>query len=85
MNLDYFKELIGKKYAHRPDLHIKAFTAVELDYMFRKAKVSYAEDWKQLVDAGMQSLPGGGAEIFHPEIREQICADSGCRWLALHS
>jgi aminodeoxyfutalosine synthase len=86
MNLDYFKELIGKIHAHRPDLHIKAFTAVELDYMFRKAKVSYAEGLKQLVDAGMQSLPGGGAEIFHPEIREQICADKvdADGWLSIH-
>lgn len=86
MNLDYFKELIGKIHAHRPDLHIKAFTAVELDYMFRKAKVSYEEGLKQLVDAGMQSLPGGGAEIFHPEIREQICADKvdADGWLAIH-
>jgi len=86
MNLDYFKELIGKIHAHRPDLHIKAFTAVELDYMFRKAKVSYAEGLKQLVDAGMQSLPGGGAETFHPEIREQICADKvdADGWLSIH-
>jgi aminodeoxyfutalosine synthase len=59
---------------------------VELDYMFRKAKVSYAEGLKQLVDAGMQSLPGGGAEIFHPEIREQICADKvdADGWLSIH-
>ena len=86
MNMAYFIELIQKIKAHRPDLHIKAFTAVELDYMFRKAKLSVEEGMKQLKEAGLQSLPGGGAEIFHPEIRLQICADkvSGDGWLHIH-
>jgi aminodeoxyfutalosine synthase len=86
MNLDYFIELIQKIHAHRPNLHVKAFTAVELDYMFRKAKLSIEEGMKKLKDAGLQSLPGGGAEIFHPEIREQICADKvdGEGWLHIH-
>ena len=86
MNLAYFIELIQKIKAHRPDLHIKAFTAVELDYMFRKAKVSYEEGMKILKDAGLESLPGGGAEIFHPEVREKICADKvdGDGWLRIH-
>ncbi len=86
MNLAYFIELIQKIQAHRPDLHIKGFTAVELDYMFRKAKLTTAEGMKTLHDAGLQSLPGGGAEIFHPEIRQQICADkvSGEGWLNIH-
>lgn len=86
MDMAYFIELIQKIKAHRPDLHIKAFTAVELDYMFRKAKLSVEEGMKQLKEAGLQSLPGGGAEIFHPEIRLQICADkvSGDGWLHIH-
>lgn len=86
MNLAYFIELIEKIQAHRPDLHIKGFTAVELDYMFRKAKLTTAEGMKTLHDAGLQSLPGGGAEIFHPDIRKQICADkvSGEGWLNIH-
>lgn len=86
MNMDYFKELIRKIKAHRPDLHIKAFTAVELDYMFRKAKLSVEEGLKQLHDAGLQSLPGGGAEIFHPNIREKIAGDkvTGEGWLQIH-
>ncbi len=86
MDLAYFIELLQKIRAHRPDLHIKAFTAVELDYMFRKAKVSVEEGMKILKEAGLQSLPGGGAEIFHPQIREQICADkvSGEGWLHIH-
>ncbi len=86
MNLEYFIELIQKIHAHRPDLHVKGFTAVELDYMFRKAKLTVEEGMKKLKEAGLQSLPGGGAEIFHPEIREQICADkvTGEGWLKIH-
>ena len=86
MNMAYFIELMQKIKAHRPDLHVKAFTAVELDYMFRKAKLSVEEGMRQLHAAGLDSLPGGGAEIFHPEIREQICADKvdADGWLAIH-
>ena len=86
MNMAYFIELMQKIKAHRPDLHVKAFTAVELDYMFRKAKLTVEEGMKQLHDAGLDSLPGGGAEIFAPEIREQICADKvdGTGWLQIH-
>ncbi|MEO5984586.1 MAG: aminofutalosine synthase MqnE [Ferruginibacter sp.] len=86
MNLDYFIELIQKIHAHRPGLHVKGFTAVELDYMFRKAKVSVMEGMEKLKNAGLQSLPGGGAEIFHPEIRSIIAGDkvSGAGWLHIH-
>jgi len=86
MDMAYFIELMQKIKAHRPTLHVKAFTAVELDYMFRKAKLSIEEGMKQLHAAGLDSLPGGGAEIFAPEIREQICADKvdATGWLAIH-
>jgi len=86
MNLEFFCELISKIRAHRPDLHIKGFTAVELDYMFRKAKLTVEEGMQKLKDAGLQSMPGGGAEIFHPEVREQICADKvdADGWLLIH-
>ena len=86
MNMAYFIELMQKIKAHRPGLHVKAFTAVELDYMFRKAKLTVAEGMKQLHEAGLDSLPGGGAEIFHPDIRKQICEDKvdADGWLAIH-
>lgn len=86
MNMEFFMELLQKIKAHRPDLHIKGFTAVELDYMFRKAKLSAEEGLKRMHDAGLDSLPGGGAEIFHPEIRERICADKvdAEGWLHIH-
>ncbi len=86
MDLAYFIELIQKIKAHRPDLHVKGFTAVELDYMFRKAKLSVEEGMETLKNAGLQSLPGGGAEIFHPEIRKEIAGDkvTGEGWLHIH-
>lgn len=86
MNLEFFCELISDIKALRPDIHVKGFTAVELDYMFRKAKLSIKEGLQQLKTAGLQSLPGGGAEIFHPEVRQQICADKvdAEGWLAIH-
>jgi aminodeoxyfutalosine synthase len=86
MNLEFFAELLRRIKAHRADLHIKGFTAVELDYMFRKAKKPVEEGLKYLHEAGLDSLPGGGAEIFHPEIREQIADDKidGTGWLAIH-
>jgi aminodeoxyfutalosine synthase len=86
MNLEFFAELLRKIKAHRPDLHIKGFTAVELDYMFRKGKMNAEDGIKYLHEAGLDSLPGGGAEIFHPEIREQICADkvNADGWLKIH-
>ena len=86
LNMQFFLETISAIKNHRPDLHIKGFTPVELDYMFRKAKLSVEEGMKVLHDAGLQSLPGGGAEIFHPEIRSQICDDKvdASGWLHIH-
>jgi len=86
MGLSYFKNLIENIKAIRPDLHVKAFTAVELDYMCKKANVSYEEGLQILKDAGQGSLPGGGAEIFDKTIREQICKDkcTGEQWLDMH-
>lgn len=86
LNLEYFATLLKAIKAHRPSLHIKGFTPVELDYMFRKAKVTVEEGMKYLHEAGLDSLPGGGAEIFHPEVREIICADKvdAIGWLRIH-
>lgn len=86
MNMAYFVELMQRIKAHRPSLHVKAFTAVELDYMFRKAKLTVEEGMQQLQAAGLDSLPGGGAEIFAPTIREQIAGDKvdADGWLKIH-
>ena len=86
MDLNFFINVIREIKKHRPDLHVKGFTPVELEYMFRKAKVSTEEGLKRMQAAGLQSLPGGGAEIFHPEIRRQICDDkvNADGWLHIH-
>ena len=56
-----------------PEIHVKAYTAVEIEFFAKIARLSTEQVLKQLIDAGLGSLPGGGAEIFHPEVREQIC------------
>lgn len=86
MNLEFFCELLENIKSHRPTLHIKGFTAVELDYMFRKAKLTNKEGLQKLKDAGLESLPGGGAEIFDATIRAKICPDkvSAQGWLDIH-
>ena len=87
MNLEFFCELLSKIKEHRPELHLKGFTAVELDYMFRKAKLTTEQGLQKMKEAGLQSLPGGGAEIFHPDVRNVICPDKvdGTGWLDIHA
>lgn len=86
MNLDFFCNLLTAIKQHRPGLHIKGFTAVELDYMIRKAGLSIEEGLKKMKAAGLDSIPGGGAEIFDTEIRNRICADKvdAEGWLHIH-
>jgi aminodeoxyfutalosine synthase len=86
MGLHYFASLIKKVKGIRPDIHVKAFTAVELEYMCRKAKVSYKEGLQILKDHGQDSLPGGGAEIFDEKVRAEICDDkcTSDEWLEIH-
>jgi len=86
MGLHYFATLIKNIKKIQPDIHVKAFTAVELEYMCRKANVTYEEGLKILKEAGQDSLPGGGAEIFNEEIRTQICKDkcTSSEWLQIH-
>lgn len=86
MDIHYFSKLIKAIKEHRPQLHIKAFTAVELDYMIKRAKMTYHEGLSYLKLHGLDSIPGGGAEIFSPEIRTQICEDkcTADEWLQIH-
>ncbi len=85
-DLRFYSELFSKIKEHRPDLHIKALTPVEYHYIFKKGKVSYEEGMKLMKKAGLDSMPGGGAEIFHPEIRDQIAGGkcTGEEWLRIH-
>ncbi len=85
-DLKFYEDLFRAIKAHRPDLHVKALTPVEFHYIFKKAKVSYREGLERLIKAGLDSIPGGGAEIFHPEIRDQIAGGkcTGAEWIELH-
>lgn len=85
-DLKFYTDLFSRIKQHRPELHVKALTPVEYHYIFKKAKVSYAEGMKLIKESGADSMPGGGAEIFHPEIRDQIAGGkcSGEEWLSIH-
>jgi len=85
-DLPFYLEFFKQIKAHRPDLHVKALTPVEYHYIFKKGKVSYEDGMRMIAESGCDSMPGGGAEIFHPEIREQIAADkcTGEQWLRIH-
>jgi aminodeoxyfutalosine synthase len=72
--------------AAAPKIHVKAYTAVEIEWFCKLSRKSIADVFGELVDAGLGSLPGGGAEIFHPEVREQICGAKASteKWLEVH-
>ena len=85
-DLKFYLEFFRKIKEHRPDLHVKALTPVEFHYIFKKAKVSYTEGMRLIKESGVDSIPGGGAEIFHPDIRKIIAHDkcTGEQWLEMH-
>lgn len=85
-DLHYYGRLIQKIKNHRPSLHVKAFSAVELDYMIKKTGMTIAEGLQKLKEYGLDSIPGGGAEIFDEKLREQICFEksSSDLWLSIH-
>lgn len=80
--LGIFK-MIKQKYPH---LHIKAMTAAEIDFLKRRWKLSYEESIERMIEYGVDSMPGGGAEIFDEEIRAKICKGkvSSQNWLKIH-
>lgn len=85
-DLWFYCDLLQKIKLMRPDIRIKAFTAVELAYMIEKAGLSISEGLNELKKAGLEAVPGGGAEIFDSEIRGQLCSDkaSAEAWLGMH-
>ena len=82
----HWSSLIKKIKLHRPEIHIKAFSAIEIDYMIKKAGLTIEEGLKVLQDSGLNSIPGGGAEIFDEELRGKICNEksSAEQWLRIH-
>lgn len=82
----YYADLIRQVHQAKPQVHIKAYTAIEIEYMAKKAELSFEKGLQLLKDAGLDSIPGGGAEIFDDEIREKICGKKSSTeaWLAIH-
>jgi aminodeoxyfutalosine synthase len=85
-DIRYYGELLKKIKEIRPDLHIKAYSAVELDYMITKSGMTFAEGLVYLQSCGLDSIPGGGAEIFDETIRRSICGmkSTSRAWLDIH-
>src|SRR3954464_5465137 len=73
LTLDWFCEMLRGLKQRFPQVHLKAFTMVEIAYLARRTKISIRETLERLRDAGMDSLPGGGAEIFNERVRRIIC------------
>ncbi len=82
-SFDFYLEMLGAIKKSMPSLHIKAFTAVEIDYFSKISGLSLMDTLKSLKEAGLKSMPGGGAEIFNKRVRNKICPEkiSGSRWL----
>ena len=85
-DLHYYGKIIQRIKEILPKIHVKAFTAIELQYMIKQANLSLEEGLKRLKEYGLDSIPGGGAEIFDKEVRLKLCPEkpSGEKWLAIH-
>jgi aminodeoxyfutalosine synthase len=82
----YYVDVVRWIRATAPEIHIKAYTAVEIEWFCKISRKSVEQVLKELIEAGLGSLPGGGAEIFHSEVREQICGAKASTesWLDVH-
>src|SRR4051794_39091785 len=83
---DYYVDVVRWIHEAYPGIHIKAYTGVEIEFFAQIARLSIEDVLRRLVDAGLGSLPGGGAEIFHPEVRDAICGAKASTetWLEVH-
>ncbi len=83
----YYEDLLRGFKRIKPDLHLKCFTAVEIHFFAELYKMSHREVLEKLIACGLDSLPGGGAEIFHPEVRQRISHDkaNADQYLAIHA
>jgi aminodeoxyfutalosine synthase len=82
----YYVDVVRWVKEAAPEIHVKAYTGVEIEWFKKIAKLSTREVLQELIEAGLGSLPGGGAEIFHPEIREEICGAKATteQWFDAH-
>ncbi len=86
LSFEWYLEMMRGLKERFPSVHLKAFTAIEIGWFAKIAKISIHEVLEQLRDAGLGSLPGGGAEIFHPDVREEICNGKldADEWIEVH-
>lgn len=86
-DIGFYTDLVASIKKSVPHIHIKAFTAVEIDQMCKMANITVEEGLLRLKAAGLESMPGGGAEIFDELLRAEICPDktSSSEWLRIHS
>ncbi len=86
-DVNFYVDMLQSIKKAAPNLHIKAFTAVEIDQMSQMGNISVEEGLTKLNAAGLESMPGGGAEIFDETIRAEICPDKtgSEEWLRIHS
>jgi len=86
LSLDWYLEMMRGLKERFPKAHLKAFTAIEIGWFAKREKLSIEEVLRRLHDAGLGSLPGGGAEIFHPAVREIICDGKldADEWIEVH-
>jgi len=82
---EWYLDMLKALKAEFPKKHLKAFTAVEIDYLAKLSGLSLSDTLIKLQEAGLGSLPGGGAEIFNSSVRNTLCAEkiSGDRWLTV--
>jgi aminodeoxyfutalosine synthase len=83
---EYYEELLRGLKRIKPSIHLKAFTAVEIFFFHKQFDLSVPTVIERLQRSGMDSLPGGGAEIFAPKVRKKICDDkcTADEWLDVH-
>ena len=86
IDMAWYEEMLRGLKARFPKAHLKAFTAIEIGWFARREKATIEEVLRRLTAAGLGSLPGGGAEIFHPEVREIICDGKldADEWIEVH-
>ena len=86
LSLEYYETMLRRLSDILPDVHLKVFTAVEIDFLANENQLTVDELLLRLQTAGLGSLPGGGAEIFAQRVRKRICPNkiSGERWLYIH-
>ena len=86
VGLDWYLDMFKKIKEHFPHIHIKALTAAEVNFLAKEYGLSFEEMIKKMIESGVDSMPGGGAEIFDEEVRDYICKGkvSSDEWLEIH-